>query len=40
MTRIRQMAELIVIIFVTLVLRRPVLLAGRTVSSAEPAAPP
>jgi hypothetical protein len=39
MTRIRQIAELIVIIFVTLVLRRPALLEGRTASSVEPAAP-
>jgi hypothetical protein len=39
MTKIRQIAELIVIIFVTIVLRRPALLAGRTASSVEPAAP-
>jgi hypothetical protein len=38
MTKIRQIAELIVIIFVTIVLRRPALLAGRTASSVEPAA--
>jgi hypothetical protein len=39
MTKIRQIAELILIIFVTIVLRRPALLAGRTASSVEPAAP-
>jgi hypothetical protein len=39
MTKIRQMAELIAIIFGTIVLRRPVLLAGRMTSPVEPAAP-